>query len=130
MGNRKSALAVCGAIVLLAAATVGHAWSPNRATVLTFSGPVELPGVALGSGSYIFELIDPVGNIDVVTVRDKNRTRVYYSGFTRRVERPAGWGDTVVLEETRPGVVPRILAWYPTTEGDGHSFIYPKRDGQ
>jgi hypothetical protein len=126
MGNRKTALAVCGAIILLAAATVGHAWSPGRATALTFSGPVELPGVALGSGTYIFELIDPVGNIDVVTVRDKARTRVYYSGFTRRVERPAGKVGPVTLEETRPGVVPRILAWYPTTDATGHSFIYPK----
>ena len=126
MGNRKSALAVCGAIILLAAATVGHAWSPSRATILTFSGPVELPGVALGSGSYVFELIDPVGSIDVVTVRDKNRTRVYYSGFTRRVERPAGKVGAVKLEETRPGVVPRILAWYPTSQAVGHSFIYQK----
>jgi hypothetical protein len=126
MDNRKSALALCGAIVLLAAATVGHAWAPSRATTLTFSGPVELPGVALGSGSYIFELIDPVDSNDVVTVRDKNRTRVYYSGFTRRVERPAGKIGPVTLEETRPGVVPRILAWYPTTDRTGHSFVYPK----
>ena len=126
MGNRKSALAMCGAIILLTAVTVGHAWSPSRATILTFSGPVELPGVALGSGTYIFELIDPVGSIDVVTVRDKNRTRVYYSGFTRRVERPAGKVEAVTLEETKPGVVPRILAWYPTTDVVGHSFVYSK----
>ena len=126
MGNRKSALAVCGAIILLAAATVGHAWAPSRATILTFSGPVELPGVALGSGTYIFELIDPVDSNDVVTVRDKNRTRVYYSGFTRRVERPAGKIGPVKLEETRPGMVPRILAWYPTTDAVGHSFVYSK----
>jgi hypothetical protein len=126
MSNRKSALAVCGAIILLAAATVGHAGSPSRATILTFSGPVELPGVGLGSGSYIFEQLDPVGNIDVVTVRDKARTRVYYSGFTRRVERPAGKVGAVTLEETRPGVVPRILAWYPTTDAVGHSFVYSK----
>jgi hypothetical protein len=126
MGYRKSVLAVCGAIIVLAAASVGHAWSPNRTTILTFSGPVELPGVALGSGSYIFELLDPVGNIDVVTVRDKDRTRVYYSGFTRRVERPAGKIGAVKLEETRPGMVPRILAWYPTTDAVGHSFVYSK----
>jgi hypothetical protein len=126
MGYRKSVLAVCGAIIVLAAASVGHAWSPNRTTILTFSGPVELPGVALGSGTYIFELIDPVGSIDVVTVRDKNRTRVYYSGFTRRVERPAGKVEAVKLEETKPGVVPRILAWYPTTDAVGHSFVYSK----
>jgi hypothetical protein len=128
MGYRKSVFAVCGAFILLAAATVGHAGSPSRATILTFSGPVELPGVALGSGSYIFEQLDPVGNIDVVTVRDKARTRVYYSGFTRRVERPAGKVGLVTLEETRPGVVPRILAWYPTSEAVGHSFVYPTRE--
>jgi hypothetical protein len=128
MGNRKSALAMCATIILLTAATVGHAWSPSRATILTFSGPVELPGIALGSGTYIFELIDPVGSIDVVTVRDKNQTRVYYSGFTRRVERPSGKVGAVTLEETRPGVVPRILAWYPTTDPVGHSFVYPKRE--
>src|SRR4029453_6178176 len=126
MGNRKSALAVCGAIILLAAATVGYAWSPSRATILTFSGPVELPGVALGSGSYVFELIDPVDSNYVGTGGDKNRARVYYRGFTRRVERPAGKIGPVTLEETRPGVVPRVLAWYPTTDRTGHSFVYSK----
>lgn len=125
MGNRKARLAICCAIAVLFEAASLHGWgAPSRTTFLTFSGPVALPGATLGTGAYIFEVLNPSSGADVVTVTDKARSRVYYSGFTRRVDRPAGQVQPVSLAEAPRGVPPKILVWYPTGEGMGHQFIY------
>jgi hypothetical protein len=121
MCNRKSALAILG--VLLAAGTVSmNAGTVARTSHVTFGGPVALPGVTLGSGTYIFELADPLSNIEVVTVRDKKH--VYYMGFTELVPRPRGSVKIVTLEEAQAGLAPRINAWFPEGDGAGHRFIY------
>ncbi len=125
MRGQKSRVAVCCAIAVLVSAAFVHAWgSPSRTTFLTFSGPVALPGATLGTGTYIFELLNPSSGADVVTVRDKDGPRVYYSGFTRRIDRPAGQVQPVSVAEAPRGVPPKILVWYPTGEGMGHQFIY------
>jgi hypothetical protein len=126
MGKRKSASAVVCIIVLLAAAVSLYGQSANRTTFVTVSGPVALPGVTLGAGTYVFEVIDPITNNDIVTVLNKDRSKVYYSGFTRRVDRPTGQVGAVSIEEAPPGAAPRILAWYPIGLSTGHGFIYPK----
>jgi hypothetical protein len=81
MSHRKARLAICCAIAVLFAAASLHGWgAPSRTTFLTFSGPVALPGATLGTGTYIFELLNPSSGADVVTVTDKGRSRVYYTG--------------------------------------------------
>jgi hypothetical protein len=125
MGKRRSASAVVCIIVLLAAAVSLHGQSANTTTFVTVSGPVALPGLTLGAGTYIFEVVDPY-KYDIVTVLNKDRSKVYYSGFTRRVNRPTGQVGAVSIEEAPPGVAPRILEWYPIGLSTGHGFIYPK----
>ena len=79
----------------------------------------------LSPGSYIFEQV--VGTEpDVIVVRSRDRSQVYYLGFTDRVERPRhlGRGSAVTLGEARPGVPPPITAWYPPDSSRGHRLIY------
>jgi hypothetical protein len=59
---------------------------------LTFSGPVGLPGVTLPGGTYTFEMI-PLHS-DIVRVLSRDGLRVYFTGFTARVARPAGLSPT------------------------------------
>jgi len=128
MATRKWTLSACGAILglVLAAGSV-KAMTDNRLTYLTFSGPVSLPGVTLGTGTYAFEVVD--STMDIVRVRNKERSQVYYTGFTNRVELPAGRQPSrpVVFGESRPGIAPPIAAWYPEGDVIGHEFIYPKK---
>jgi hypothetical protein len=115
------------AILGLVLAASSHALTdPARTTYLTFSGAVALPGVTLGAGSYIFELAEPGSRTDIVRVRSRDRSKVYYMGFTRLVERPRGLPANrfVSLSESPSGVAPRILAWYPTGEATGRQFVY------
>src|SRR5687767_2823079 len=109
MTNHRNTFSAWGAIalVLLLAAPMHGAGPFNRTDTITFSGPVRLPGVTLGAGSYIFERIEPT-NHDIIVVRSADRTRHYFMGWTNRVERPAhlGSGSFATLGETRPGTPP------------------------
>jgi hypothetical protein len=98
----------------------------HRTTYFTFSGPVQMPGVTLPAGTYIFEVVNPIGSSDVVSVKSRDRSKVYLMQFTRSVERPSK-GElkaTVSLGETIDGNPPPVKVWYPQFETRGREFIY------
>jgi len=109
----------------LGAASV-QALTANRLTYLTFSGAVALPGVTLPAGSYAFELADVSGTNNIVLVRNRARSKVFFLGFTNRVARPAGMRDTsaVSFGEAAPGQPRPIAVWYPPESSDGLQFLY------
>jgi hypothetical protein len=94
---------------------------------VTFSGPVSLPGVSLGSGTYVFERVDSQTDTHLVMVRNRTTLQVCYLGFTMPVSRPAGLAQDhqIVLKESPKGVAPRIDAWFPVGESTGAQFMYP-----
>lgn len=130
MFSRKSSVAACSVVLgfLVAAASV-HAMNPARQALLTFSKPVSLPGVSLAAGTYVFEVANPDTSSDVVRVRSNEDYRhVYFTGFTRRVDRPRSLraDRPVVLGEPVAGMAPPILAWFPEGAATGRQFIYPR----
>jgi hypothetical protein len=127
MVNRKLVLAVCGAAVFAVLATGAAATGdPHTTTYLTFNHPVTLPGVALGSGTYIFEVVNPETHGDVVRVTSRDRSIAYYMGFTRAVARPNGMklDQSVSIGESAAGVPPPITVWWPQSESTGRQFVY------
>ncbi len=131
MAIRSLLAAAGGAVVVglvMSAALHADVTNPSKTTYLTFNRPVGLPGVALGTGTYIFELADP-GNLTVVRVMDRDRKRVYYTGFTHEIRRPAGLpSDRMVsFGEAPAGAVQPITVWWPLDETTGRQFIYPKK---
>jgi hypothetical protein len=131
MVNRKAVLSVAGAILGLAlAVTSAEVWaSPDRATTLTFNHPVGLPGVTLGSGSYVFELAVSSANPLIVRVSNNNGTIVFYTGFTEQIARPLGMpaDRQILLGEASAGAVPPITAWFPAGDSVGYKFKYDRR---
>ena len=113
-------------IVALATAWSVHAGTARQTNFLTFRAPVGLPGVTLPAGTYVFEMANPNGSRDVVTVESRNRSKHYFMGFTREVRRPAGLSvnQTIVFGEGPPGVPTQITAWYPIGEAAGREFLY------
>jgi hypothetical protein len=73
-----------------------------------------------------FELADPDSASDVVRVRSKDHSHLYWSGFTRRVERPAGmkFDQPITFGEASARTPPPISAWYFENERIGWQFIY------
>jgi hypothetical protein len=91
---------------------------------LTFNRPVSLPGVVLPAGSYSFDT--HWDNPNVVIVRNKERNKVFYMGFTMQALRPEGMSPktAVTLGEVKPNEVPPITAWYEIGRPLGHEFRY------
>jgi hypothetical protein len=91
---------------------------------LTFNRPVALPGVVLPPGSYSFDT--HWDNPNVVIVRNKERSKVFYQGFTTQAHRPEGMSPTtaVTLGEVKANELPPITAWYEIGQALGHEFRY------
>ena len=117
----SSMLVVAG---LLGAASVARG-NDAHVNYLTFSAPFALPGVTLPAGTYTFETVVP-GSYDVVRVMSRDRTQLYLTAFTQRVQRPRGLPASrqIVFQEARAGVVAPIKTWFPIGESLGHEFIY------
>ena len=126
MSARQLLHVVSGVVVLglLATASTG-AINHSRTTYFTFSGTVQLPGVSLPAGTYIFET--PSENaLNLVRVTSRDRSQVYLTAFTRMVERPAARNldAAITFGETAANTPRRINVWYPQGERAGRQFIY------
>ena len=118
----------CALLTLTVLGTYVNARSSSGPSYLTFSGPVSLPGVSLGSGTYVFERVDSQSDTHLVVVKNRTTSQVLFLGFTLPVSRPAGLAENhqIVFKESPKGVAPRIDAWYPSGESTGQQFMYPK----
>ncbi len=127
MRTRRWLYVALGVVILGLASTAstGAMWNENRTTYFTFSHAVQIPGAYLPAGTYVFELVSPNAR-DVVRVRNKERTKVYLTAFTRLVDRPQGqkMAASIVFSEQAPGIPPAIKVWYPEDESTGRQFIY------
>ena len=104
-----------------------HGWSnASRLTYLTFNRAVALPGVTLQAGTYAFDILNPESTANVVRVRNRERTKVFYVGLTRRIPRPESVrrDRPVQLGEAAAGVPAPILAWYHSDDRSGYEFQY------
>jgi hypothetical protein len=121
------ALALVG-IGLATAVSIGASTNAKHTMYVTFNRPVSLPGVTLGSGTYIFEAPDPVSDDDLVRVLSRDRKIVILTTFTRAVDRPADMRRNQVFSfREAPGNGPQPIAvWWPE-DSVGHQFIYPKQ---
>ena len=125
---RRIVHTVCGIALLgvLATSATGAIADNRRTTYFTFSGTVQMPGVVLPAGKYIFEVTNPDGGADLVQVLSRDRKQVHVMRFTRPVYRPQqGTLDAIIsLGESSAGNPPALKTWYPRGETRGREFIY------
>ncbi len=117
----------CAALFMTTAALAQSPGTIDKTTIYTFSAPVELPGVALQAGQYIFRLADPTTTRKVLQVISADRKHVYGNFFWVPLDRQEIKSEPEVrLMEAAAGSPPAIRAvWYP---GDrtGWELIYPR----
>jgi hypothetical protein len=117
---------VAAAALLLTASPV-RADEYNKMTYLTFSGPVQVPGVVLQGGTYMFKLADPDNGRRVIQVWDKEGTKLYTTLLTIPDTQAEAKDDPVVLFTERPSGEPQaIKSWFYVGERTGYEFVYPK----
>jgi hypothetical protein len=122
-------LALMGA-AFLPGASAGQ-W--DQKTVLTFSGPVEIPGVhlkgwgVLPAGTYVFKLLDSQSDRHIVQIFNQDETKIYATILAIPNYRLKATGKTVVTFSERPAGEPEALrAWFYPGENYGQEFVYPK----
>jgi hypothetical protein len=99
----------------------------TKLTYLTFSGPVQLPGITLPGGTYMFKLADPDSGRRVLQVWDKDGMKLYTTLLTIPDERMEATDKPVVMFSERPAGQPQaIKSWFYPDERIGQEFVYPK----
>jgi hypothetical protein len=99
----------------------------DKKTILTFSGPVQIPGATLPAGTYVFKLADLSGNRHVVQVFDKDEKKIISTMMAIPRQRLNPSDKPVVLFSERPTGSPQaIRVWYYPGEAIGNEFVYPK----
>src|ERR1035438_6163225 len=121
-------LALTGAVFSPAA----NADDWNRKTVMTFSGPVEIPGVhlkgwgVLPAGTYVFKIVDSASDRHIVQIFNETETQVYATILAIPNYRLKSSEKTVVTFRERPAVVAEVLrARFYTRINWGEELVYP-----
>lgn len=124
MFKRIATLLSC-ALLLAIGLAKADAW--DKKTIMTFSQPVELPGIVLPAGTYVFKLLDSPSERHIVQVFDKDETKIYATILAIPNYRLKPAEDTMVRFEERPrGVPDAVKAWFYPGDNFGQEFAYPK----
>src|ERR1051326_8797039 len=73
-------VAFCAIAIAMMFSSNALAQTWNRKTIVTFSGPVEIPGVGaqvLPPGTYVFKLLDSQSDRHIVQVFNEDQTHIY-----------------------------------------------------
>jgi len=117
----------CAMALAAVVATGARADEHDRLTYLTFSGPVQLPGITLTAGTYTFKLADIESNRHVVQVFSKDDMKLITTLMTIPNERLEPVKDTYIMFTERPAGSPQAMkAWFYPGRSIGEEFIYPK----
>jgi len=122
-------LALMGAVL----APGARADDMNRKTVITLSGPVEIPGVHLAgwgvlpAGTYVFKVLDSQSDRHIVQIFNKDETTIYATILAIPNYRLKVTDKTVMTFRERPAGEPEALrAWFYPGRNWGEEFVYPK----
>jgi hypothetical protein len=123
-----SALCLFVLCVLVVPAAMADEW--NQKTVVTFSGPVEVPGVGaqtLPAGTYVFKILDSQSNRHIVQIFNQDETHVFTTILAIPNYRLRATGKTVITFRERPAGQPEALkAWFYPGMNWGEQFVYAK----
>lgn len=102
----------------------------NRETVVTFSGPVEVPGVGaqtLPAGTYVFKILDSQSDRHIVQIFSQDKTHVFTTILAIPNYRLKTTAKTVITFSERPAGQPEALkAWFYPGHEWGEEFVYAK----
>lgn len=130
----KAVTTVC-CVALMGAVTAPGAKADdwNRRTVITFSGPVEIPGVHLAgwgvlpAGTYVFKIFNSQSDRHIVQIFSKDEKTVYATILAIPNYRLKATNKTVITFRERPAGQPEALrAWFYPGRNWGEEFVYPK----
>jgi hypothetical protein len=123
----------CMALMSAVISQSAKADEQNRKTTITFSGPVEIPGVhlvgygILPAGTYVFKILDSKSDRHIVQIFSKDELTIYATILAIPNYRLKATDNTVITFRERPAGEPEALrAWFYPGRNWGEEFVYPK----
>lgn len=117
-------------LVALAVPSGAKADEWNRKTKMTFSAPVEVPGVGaqiLPAGTYIFKILDSPSDRHIVQIFNEEENHVFTTILAIPNYRLKPTDKTVItFKERGEGKPEAIRAWFYPGHQWGEEFVYPK----
>jgi len=123
------------AVLALGLAPAAHAQTSSgeavRLTILTFSQPVQLPGVTLPAGKYRFEMEDlnTTGHTVKVSREDGTNVGLFKTITATDNSRDLKSTDVAIMWSERSAGQPQALKeWYYPQRSNGEEFVYPRTE--
>ncbi len=117
---------VLAVFAALAGGVTAQQTNTSERTFLTFSNTVEMPGLTLQPGTYVFKLADTASR-NVVQAWNEAEDQILGQWLFVQAERSEVTSENVVMfRETAAGTTPAVQYWYFPGERIGKEFIYPK----
>ena len=120
----------CLSLVALAFLPSAKADDWNRKTTVTFTAPVEVPGVGaqtLPAGTYVFKILDSPSDRHIVQIFNQAEDHVYTTILAIPNYRLRATDKTVMtFKERAEGEPEAIRAWFYPGHQWGEEFVYPK----
>ncbi|HEV2494821.1 MAG TPA: hypothetical protein VG204_17300 [Terriglobia bacterium] len=127
---RIGTMIFCVSVMALAFLSSAKADEWNRKTKVTFSAPVEVPGVGaqvLPAGTYIFKIVDSAADRHIVQIFNEAEDHVYTTILAIPNYRLRATDKTVMtFKERAEGQPEAIRAWFYPGRQWGEQFVYPK----
>jgi len=128
---RRPLLSAIGAIfICLTLSGIASAQLTDRKTIVTFSGPFEIPGTdpqVLPPGTYVFKVMDHFVDRNIVQVSNKQENRVLSLILAIPTHRDVATSKTVMTFEERITGQPQALKkWFYPYENWGQEFVYTR----
>jgi len=121
---------LCLTVLCLVVAPKAKADAWDRKTIVTFSGPVEVPGVGvhlLPAGTYVFKIMDSTSNRHIVQIFNPEETHLYTTILAIPNFRLKVTDQTVITFRERPAGEPEaIKAWFYPGHQYGEHFVYER----
>src|SRR5580698_4709455 len=121
------ALSLAALCVVITPRAGAYTW--DELTYFTFTAPVQVPGITLPAGDYVFKLADAYPNTDIVQILNTDQTKVFATILAKPDYRQKPTDETVLQFAERPAHTPQaIQAWFYPRMNYGHQFMYPSSD--
>ena len=124
---------LCMALLGVAVSSRARADEWDKKTTITFSAPVEIPGVhlqgfgILPAGTYVFKVLDSKSDRHIVQIFSKDELTIYATILAIPNLRLKATDKTVMTFRERPAGQPEALrAWFYPGKEWGEEFVYPK----
>jgi hypothetical protein len=130
--SRVAALAIGLAVTGAMFASTAQAQTQplTRKSVITFSQPIEIPGVGtqvLPAGTYVLKLLDSTSERHIVQIFSKDEKHIFATILAVPNYRLKSTNHTTItFAERAAGSPPAMRAWFYPGDNWGQEFVYPK----